>query len=123
MAVQKPAAASSSRSAKLLEYEYGKGHLRVAFFRWVGLLRKHLLQLTLEAAILECRHPHRLFDVGAGPIPAIKLGGDQFGELGRDICHRLLCGAQAASRAEQRANFAESFIRRAVYDGNEQVTR
>jgi len=31
MAVQKHAAASSSRSAKRLEYEYGKGHLRVAF--------------------------------------------------------------------------------------------
>jgi hypothetical protein len=49
--------------------------------------------------------------------------GDQLGELGRDICHRIFCSAQAASRAEQRADFAESFVRRTVHDGNEQITR
>src|SRR5947207_952922 len=49
------------------------------------------------------------------------LGVDQFGELARDICHRIFCSVQAASRAEQRADFAESFICRVVHDGNEQV--
>ena len=29
------------------------------------------------------------------------LKRDQLGELGRDVCHRLFCSAQAASRAEQ----------------------
>jgi hypothetical protein len=38
-----------------------------------------------------------------------RLEGDQFGELARDICHRIFCSVQAASRAEQRADFAESF--------------
>ena len=51
------------------------------------------------------------------------LDGNQLGELGRDICHRIFCSVQAASRAEQRADFTESFIRRVVHDGNEQVTR
>jgi hypothetical protein len=50
-----------------------------------------------------------------------RLRGDQFGELARDICHRIFCSVQAASRAEQRADFAESFICRVVHDGNEQV--
>ena len=54
---------------------------------------------------------------GAGH-PAIELKGDQLGELGRDVFHRLFCSAQAASRAEQGADFAESFIRRVVHDGN-----
>jgi hypothetical protein len=68
------------------------------------------------------RHPDRL--CYAGPAtPAIELEGDQLGELGRDVCHRLFCSAQAASRAEQGADFAESFVRRVVHDGNEQVTR
>jgi hypothetical protein len=57
------------------------------------------------------------------PPPAIELDGDQLGELGRDICHWLFCSAQAASRAEQGADFAESFVRRVVHDGNKQVTR
>lgn len=52
-----------------------------------------------------------------------RLEADQLGELGRDDCHRLLCSAQAASRAEQGADFAESFICGVVHDGNEQVTR
>ena len=68
------------------------------------------------------RRPDRVCDVGAG-TPTIELEGDQLGELGRDVCHRLFCGAQAASRAKQGADFAESFIRRVVHDGNEQVTR
>jgi hypothetical protein len=55
--------------------------------------------------------------------PAMELRGDQLGELGRDVCNRLFCSAQTASRAEQGADFAESFIRRAVHDWNEQVTR
>lgn len=55
--------------------------------------------------------------------PAIcgKLDGNQLGELARDICQRIFRSAQSASRAEQRADFAESFIRRVVHDGNEQV--
>ena len=51
------------------------------------------------------------------------LRGNQLSELGRDICHRIICSVQAASRTEQRADIAESFIRRAMHDGNEQVTR
>jgi hypothetical protein len=55
--------------------------------------------------------------------PAIELEGDQLGELSRYVCHRIFCSTQAASRAEQGADFAESFVRRAVHDGDEQVTR
>jgi hypothetical protein len=43
--------------------------------------------------------------------------------LAGDVCHRLFCGAQATSRGEQGANFAESFIRRLVHNGNETLTR
>ena len=68
------------------------------------------------------RRPDRLCDVGPA-TPAIELEGDQLGELGRDGCHRLLFSAQAASRAKERTDFAESFIRRVMHDGNEQVTR
>ncbi len=46
----------------------------------------------------------------------------QFGELRRDVCHRIFCSTQAASRAEQGADFAESFVRRAMHDGDQQVT-
>jgi hypothetical protein len=64
-----------------------------------------------------------LCDVGLA-TPAIQLDdGNQLGELGRDVCHRLIFSAQAASRAEQRADIAESFIRRVVQDGNEPFTR
>ena len=63
-----------------------------------------------------------LYDVGPA-TPAMELRGDQLGELGRNVCHRLFHSAQTASRAEQGANFAESFICRAVHDWNEQVTR
>lgn len=75
-----------------------------------------------SAAMPPRRRPDRLCDVGAA-TPTIELEGDQLGELGRDHFHRLFYSAQAASRAEQGANFAESFIRRVVDDGNEQVTR
>lgn len=58
------------------------------------------------------------------PTPwALQLEGNQLGELGRNIFHGIFCRAQAASRAEQRADFAKSLIRRAVHYGNEQVTR
>jgi hypothetical protein len=50
---------------------------------------------------------------------AIKLEGEQLGELGRDVCHRIFCSTQAASRAEQGADFAESFVCRAMHDGDE----
>ena len=43
------------------------------------------------------------------------LDGDKLGELG-DVCHRIFCSTQAASRAEQGADFAESFVRRAMHD-------
>ena len=61
-------------------------------------------------------------DVGPA-TPAIELEGDQLGELGRDVCHRIFCSTHAASRAEQRADIAESFVRRAVHNGDEQVPR
>ena len=64
------------------------------------------------------RRPDHLCDVGPA-TPAIELEGDQLGDLGRDVCHRRFCSAQAASRAEQGANFAKSFIRRVLHDGNE----
>ena len=51
------------------------------------------------------------------------LEGNQLGEFGRGICHRIFCSVQAASRAEQRADFAESLVRRVVHDRNQQLTR
>ena len=45
------------------------------------------------------RGSDRLCDVGPA-TPVIELESDQLGELGRDVCHRLFCSAQAASRAE-----------------------
>ena len=48
------------------------------------------------------------------------LRGDQLGELGRDVCHRIFRSTQAGSRAEQGAYFAESLVRRAV---DELITR
>ena len=44
-------------------------------------------------------------------VPCTELEGYQLGELGRDVCYWLFCSAQAASRAEQGTDFAESFIR------------
>lgn len=55
--------------------------------------------------------------------PANKPKGNQLGELARDICHRIFCSIQAASRTEQGAGFAESVIPRDVHDGTEQVAR
>lgn len=55
--------------------------------------------------------------------PAIELHGDQLGELGGDVCHRIFCSTEAGSRAEQGADFAESFVRRLVHNGDELVTR
>ena len=46
--------------------------------------------------------PRRDFRFGCGT----ELNCNQFGELGRDICHRIFCCVQAASRAEQRTDFA-----------------
>ncbi len=54
---------------------------------------------------------------------AIELHGDQLGELGGDVCHRIFCSTEAGSQAEQRADFAESFVRRLVHNGDELVTR
>ena len=68
------------------------------------------------------RRQDRMGDVGP-TTSAIELKGDQLGELGRDVCHRRFCSAQAASRAEQGTDIAESFIRRVVHDGDEQVAR
>ncbi len=68
----------------------------------------------ITAERLNCRY---------GATPAMELRGDQLGELSRDVCHRLFCSAQTASRAEEGADFAQSFIRRAVHDWNKQVTR
>jgi hypothetical protein len=46
------------------------------------------------------------------------LQGDHLGELGRDFCHRIFCSIQASSRGEQRADFTEGFVSRAVNNGN-----
>jgi len=57
------------------------------------------------------------------PLSRQELGGDQLDELGRDVCHRVFSSTQVASRAEQGADIAESFVCRAVHDGDEEVTR
>lgn len=44
--------------------------------------------------------------------------GDHLGELRGDFFHRIFCSTQAASRGEQRADVAESFIRGIVYKGD-----
>jgi hypothetical protein len=51
------------------------------------------------------------------------LRGEQLGELGGDVRHRIFCCTEAGSRAEQWANFAKSFVRRLVQNGDELVTR
>lgn len=72
---------------------------------------------TVARGVPPGRHLYRLCD--AGPVtPAIELEGDQLGELGRDVCHRPFCSAQATSRSQQWADFAESLKRRVVHDGN-----
>ncbi len=55
--------------------------------------------------------------------PPLQLDGDQLGELGRDVGHRHFCSVQAVSRGEHGADFAESYVRRVMHDGNELVTR
>ena len=50
--------------------------------------------------------------------PAIELEGDQLGQLGRDDCHRIFLSIQAVSRGKQGTDFAESFVRRAVHNGD-----
>src|SRR5690242_13769576 len=72
-----------------------------------------------------CRRRRRCFlrQIELRFTPAIELLGDQLGELGRDVCHRVFCSTEAASRAEQGADFAESFVRRLVHNGDELVTR
>jgi len=51
------------------------------------------------------------------------LESDQLGELGRDVGHQHFCSVEAVSRGEHGADFAESFVRRVMYDGNKLVTR
>ena len=68
------------------------------------------------------RRPDRLCDAGPA-TPAIELDGDQLGELGRDVCHRIFRSTQTASRTEHGADIAESFVRRVVHNGDELVTR
>jgi hypothetical protein len=93
--------------------------------RWQqGLFRIRVRDNRFRVPRLTHKHqcaqqPHQ----NGEPVWAIKLVSDELGELGRDICHRIFCSVQAASRAEQRADFAESVIRRVVHDGNEPVTR
>ncbi len=53
------------------------------------------------------------------PQPNGALDVDQLGDLGGDVCQRLLCRAQSGSRGEQRADLLEGLVRRAVYDGDE----
>jgi hypothetical protein len=80
------------------------------------LQRKHGFQVTHKH---QCdKQPHQ----NGEPVWAIELEGDQLGELGRDVCHRIFCSAQAGSRAEQGADFAESFVRRLMHNGDELVT-
>ena len=80
-----------------------------------------LAHFALAATILTCTLCGRTYDVD-DPLTrearqmlvahhvvrhearSSRLGrGDQLGDLGRDVCHRRLCSAQAASRAEQGA--------------------
>src|SRR5436190_3617771 len=67
----------------------------------VGRNDQHQRRRTATSAACRCppQFAVRLLD---------RLEGDQFGELARDICHRIFCSVQAASRAQQRAHFAES---------------
>src|SRR5438105_8713209 len=60
----------------------------------VGRNDQHQRRRTATSAACRCppQFAVRLLD---------RLEGDQFGELARDICHRIFCSVQAASRAEQ----------------------
>src|SRR5438067_12631745 len=44
-----------------------------------------------------------------------RLEGDQFGELARDICLRIFCSVQAASRAEQKRTGVSARTSAGVY--------
>lgn len=58
----------------------------------------------------ECRH-------------SVQLDSDQFGELGRDVSHWHFCCVQSVSRSEHRTDFPDSFICRAMHDGNKLISR
>jgi bisphosphoglycerate-dependent phosphoglycerate mutase len=66
------------------------------------------LELT-EKGIQDCSRLHRRLSL---------LDGDQLSELGRDLSHRIFSGAQAASRGEHWADFAESVVCCAMHNGN-----
>jgi transposase len=75
-----------------------------ALLRSLGARTKEALRAALAAGVdainaqeargdfRHCGHPAR------GTQPRIALEGDQLGELGRDVCHQIFCGTQAASR-------------------------
>lgn len=48
---------------------------------------------------------------------------DQLGDFGGDVCHRIFCNAQAASRAQQGADLSESLVRRSVHNRDELTAR
>ncbi len=54
--------------------------------------------------------------------PITELRGDQFGELDRDVWHRILSRTQAASGGEHRTDFPKSLVRRAMHNGYEPVS-
>lgn len=58
------------------------------------------LRRTHGCQVIHKRQGAEAAHLNGEPVWAIKLGGNQLGELGRDICHRIFCSAQAASRAE-----------------------
>ena len=68
-------------------------------------------KLLIQAGLFQ-----RRFGFISADHPAIDLDGDQLGELGRDVGHRIFCSVQAVSRGEQGADFAESVVRRAVHN-------
>ena len=97
------------------------------YLRMMSVRSPSFYPAKVAVKLHELGHPRADFECIDGDetpaVPAIKLECDQLGELGRDVCHRIFCSTQAASRAEQGADFAESFVRRVVHNGDEQVTR
>ena len=55
---------------------------------------------------------------GTESVALYRHCGDQLGELGCDDCHRIFLSIQAVSRGEHGADFAESFVSRAVHHGH-----
>ena len=49
---------------------------------------------------------------------AMDLDRDQLSKFSRNVCHQVIFGVEAVSRGEHGADFAESVVRRAVYDGD-----